>query len=187
MNEASDVDAWQDETSEAEDKDEKNQKKPNSPNWRVRKLLNESRGEEGTWEQFVRTCQNSGEEPVGISLQLMERLISIFKTSQVNGLDEAVLILAELKKYDLSTTRAYKRLDDQVQNFKELEQKVSSILENTGQIEANCNSIIKLKTVLAESKSRVSLDKVQTILKQYLRYADAPLFEPLKERIGIQF
>ena len=178
------VDAWQDDVSERGEDREEVSDCEQVPNNEVRKLLNEHKGEDGSWSHYALNCRESGLVPDGVSIELLERLVSILKYPHDDGLSEAVSICNELKDCHMHNTRAYKRLSDQIDRYKDIELKIKEINDKMESDQPADKSSLKLKNLLSRTKNRVGLEVVQSVIKNYSRYSEIPLFDSLKDRIG---
>lgn len=176
--------AWQDEGSDNPDQRTPITNDDEGLEFEIVKALNDPHGEDEVWDQFVEKFKEKSGLDVESRVDTVERLISIFRGTADNLINEAVSLLLDMKQQDLDETLAYKRLNDHVQDYKEAEENIREVLEELTTSISSDGAVLKLRNVLGNSVRRADCEKVQLLVKSIDRLGDFPIFNSIKEKCG---
>ena len=147
-------------------------------------VLNDPHGDEEKWESFIDKFKSKTGLDVESRVMTVQRLLSIFKGHCDNLISEAISLLLDMKQQELDETLAYKLLNDQVQEYKEAEEKIREILEEICASEPLEGTILKLRNVLSSANRRVDCEKIQFLMKSIDKLGNFPIFVEIKEKCG---
>lgn len=150
----------------------------------VCKLLDDLSGPAEAWETFVIRHKDRVGGDAATRVDIVERALAVFRGEGEDLVHMAVDLMLDMKRVDFEETNAYKLLNDQVQEFKEAEEKVRETIEELRVDEAEEGGILKLRNVLSSTQKRAECEKVQLLIRSIDKLGDYPIFTPLKESSG---
>lgn len=175
---------WQDDQSERESNSVPLTQEEECSELEVSKLLDDLRGIEEAWEMFVIKHKDRVSGDAETRVDIVDRALAIFRGEGENHSNMAVDLLLDMKRMDFEETCAYKLLNDQVQEFKEAEERIRETIEELTTDEPEEGGILKLRNVLSSTRRRAECEKVQLLIRSIDKLGDFPIFTPLKERSG---
>ena len=181
------LEAWQDEGSDNGGQSAPMTNEEEGLEVEILTALNDPRGEEEAWELFIQNFRDKTGIDVESRVATMERLLAIFRGKSENLVNEAISLLLDMKQQDLDETLAYKRLEDQVQEYKEAEEMIKEVLSELETTDPVEGTVLKLRNVLSTTSRRADCEKVQLLVRSINKLGDFPIFTTLKEQAGSIF
>jgi hypothetical protein len=171
---------WQDVSSEAEI--EPKTKAIVSPE--LRKLLNEPKGEDSLWELYLKKHRDSLNPDTLSKVAILEKLLAVFKLPQDADPTDPQSLLRELHSMHLQDTRAYRKLEDLISQYRQAEDRLRHLYMQLDPDDLEDRPSGELRTVLNRMYAKVDVDRLRSTVKSVERLSLFPIFHPLKDKLG---